>query len=244
VGAADGGHRPLRQQLTGQRVWVFDPQQLAHTAQTMWWNPLAGVDSVEAAERLAGHFVAGVKTERDKIWSQAAGELLDGLLLAAALGGRHLGTVYGWLTNEHTDAPPQILEQHGFDEVAHSLRGFARLPHETRGSVFLTARAATACLRNPAIMGWVTPPASSDIEGFEPSSVIGTRQTVHLLSKDSGGSAAPLVAALIRAGIAGAEARGGRLDPRWQWCWTRPPRWHRSRICRCWCRMPGHGRSS
>jgi type IV secretory pathway TraG/TraD family ATPase VirD4 len=125
--------------------------------------------------------------------------------------------VYGWLTNEHTDAPPQILEQHGFDEVAHSLRGFARLPHETRGSVFFTARAATACLRNPAIMGWVTPPASSDIEGFEPSSVIGTRQTVYLLSKDSGGSAAPLVAALadalIRAGIAGAEARGGRLDP-------------------------------
>ncbi len=44
-----------------------------------------------------------------------------------------------------------------------------------------------------------------------------TRQTLYLLSKDGGGSAAPLVAALtdrvMRAGVLAAEARGGRLDP-------------------------------
>lgn len=205
----------VRAQRTGARVHVFDPQQLAHTPQGLWWNPLAGITTVEAAERLAGHFLATMPGEKQRIWGQSATELLGGLILAAALDGQPLPQVYEWLVNEHATAPPVILTGHGFTEVAASLKGMGRLAEETRSSVYFTARAATACLRNPQIMAWVTPTAG--VDEFAPDRFIGTRETLYLLSKDSGGSAAPLVAALadavIRAGIRAAEAQGGRVDP-------------------------------
>jgi len=52
---------------------------------------------------------------------------------------------------------------------------------------------------------------------FRPEAFPGSRQTLYLLSKDEGGSAGPLVAALtdrvLRCGVTAAEHRGGRLDP-------------------------------
>jgi len=61
----------LRGKQTGQLVWTFDPQRIAHAAQSWWWNPLAGLDTVEEAERLAGHFVLTVDDERSKdIWAR------------------------------------------------------------------------------------------------------------------------------------------------------------------------------
>ncbi len=79
----------LRGQQAGQRVWTFDPQHIAHAEQSWWWNPLAGLDTVEEAERLAGHFVLTVDDERSKdIWGPAAQELLAGLLLGCQDLGR------------------------------------------------------------------------------------------------------------------------------------------------------------
>ena len=52
---------------------------------------------------------------------------------------------------------------------------------------------------------------------LDPDTFVTAANTLYLLSKDSGGAAAPLVAALtdrvLRAGERLAEARGGRLDP-------------------------------
>lgn len=57
----------------------------------------------------------------------------------------------------------------------------------------------------------------ADHSAFMPPSFQTASPCLYLLSKDSGGSAAPLVAALadavIRAGIGAAEAQGGRVDP-------------------------------
>ncbi len=204
-----------RAHRTGAPVHVFDPQQLAHTPQGLWWNPLAGIDTVEAAERLAGHFLATIAGEKQRIWGQSATELLGGLILAAAVAGRLLPQVYQWLTNDLATEPSTLAAAAGFDQVAQSLREMSRLAEETRSSVYFTARAAAACLRNPQIMAWVTPTAGA--VQFHPGAFIPTRETLYLLSKDSGGSAAPLVAALadavIRAGISAAEAQGGRVDP-------------------------------
>lgn len=204
-----------RQRRTRKPVHVFDPQQLALSKQKFWWNPLASVTSVEHAERLAGHFFATMPEEKTRIWGQSATELLGGLLLAAALDGQPLTRVYDWLTNEHVIEPIPILQAAGFDQVARSVQSLSGLAHETRSSVYFTARAATACLRNPQIMAWVTP--DPDLPEFRTDDFITTRETLYLLSKDSGGSAAPLVAALadaaIRSGIAAAEAAGGRCDP-------------------------------
>jgi len=227
----------LRFAQTGERVWTFDPQRIAHTPQSWWWNPLAELSTVAEANRLAGHFVATVEDDRRDIWGPAAKELLATLLLAAAVSGQTLLDVYAWLADEATPIPGGLLREHGYDLLARTLRGTQDSPPETRGSVYFTARAATACLRDGQITAWVTPPAynsaphrpdhpnrTDDPGGvggplveFRPEAFPGSRQTLYLLSKDEGGSAGPLVAALtdrvLRCGVTAAEHRGGRLDP-------------------------------
>jgi len=227
----------LRATQTGERVWTFDPQRIAHTPQSWWWNPLRDLTTVAEANRLAGHFVATVEDDRRDIWGPAARELLATLLLAAAVGGGTLLDVYAWLADEATPIPGGLLREHGYDLLARTLRGTQDSPPETRGSVYFTARAATACLRDGQITAWVTPPAcnrasyrpddpgGTDPAGgvaeplveFQPETFPTSRQTLYLLSKDEGGSAGPLVAALtdrvLRCGVTAAERAGGRLDP-------------------------------
>ena len=88
-------------------------------------------------------------------------------------------------------------------------------PAETRGSVLFTARTALRCLRDPQITAWTT--QRPGLNRFDPAAFLGSRQTLYLLSKDGGGPAAPLVAALtdrvLRWAVNAAQDRGGRLDP-------------------------------
>jgi type IV secretory pathway TraG/TraD family ATPase VirD4 len=209
----------IREQDTGERVWTFDPQAIAHAQQTWWWDPLRGLDTVEEAERLAGHFVLTVEDDRSRdIWGPAAQELLAALLLAAKTCGGTILDVYDWLNDEATPVPAEVLRGAGLRGIAASLQGTQHSPPEARGSVYFTARVAAKCLRNPAITAWVTPPPGARrLEEFDAAAFPMSRQSLYLLSKDGGGSAAPLVAALtdrvMRAGVVAAERRGGRLDP-------------------------------
>ncbi len=218
----------IRNDETGERVWTFDPQRIAWAPQTWWWDPLADLDSVEEAERLASHFVLTVEDDRSKdIWGPAAQELLAALLLAARAGGGTMHDVYDWLNDEANPVPVETLKDAGYRGIAASLAATQGSPAETRGSVYFTARVAAKCLRNPEITGWITPPvnpivtgpdgAAVRVEQFRPAGLPSSRQTLYLLSKDGGGSAAPLVAALtdrvIRAATLAAERAGGRLDP-------------------------------
>ena len=206
----------LRAADTGQRVWAFDPQRIARGPRSWWWDPIGDLGNVEDAERLASHFVLTVEDDRAKdIWGPAAQELLAALLMAAKVSGADLTAVYQWLNQESVPTPADLLRPR-YPALAASLRGAMDAPAETRGSVYFTARTAAKCLRNPEITRWVTPPASG-LDRFDPDAFVRSRQTLYLLSKDGGGSAAPLVAALtdrvLRAAVSAAEADGGRLDP-------------------------------
>ena len=218
----------IRADETQQRVWTFDPQRIAWEPQTWWWDPLADLSSVEEAERLASHFVLTVEDDRSKdIWGPAAQELLAALMLAARSCGGTMHDVYEWLNDEANPVPVQTLKGAGYRGIAASLAGTQGSPAETRGSVYFTARVAAKCLRNPDITAWITPPADPIVTGpdgtavrveqFQPAALPTSRQTLYLLSKDGGGSAAPLVAALtdrvMRAATLAAERAGGRLDP-------------------------------
>jgi type IV secretory pathway TraG/TraD family ATPase VirD4 len=212
----------VRGGLTGERVWSFDPQRIVDVDQSWWWNPLRGVaeasDPIEEAERLAGHFVLTVEDSRSRdIWGPAASGLLSALILAAAVDDRSMLDVYRWLAVDGTPTPVDLLTEHGWTAAAASLSGLYSDPPETRGSVYFTARTATRCLGNPLITAWITPPKDgAELEEFLPRSFPATRQTLYLMSKDGGGAAGPLVAAMtdavMRAGVVAAERRGGRLD--------------------------------
>ncbi|MGQ7296959.1 type IV secretory system conjugative DNA transfer family protein [Quadrisphaera sp. KR29] len=218
----------LRAQQTDEIVWVFDPQQITFAPQTWWWNPLRGVTNIEEAHRLAGHFVQEVRGSRNRdFWTSAAHDLLTGLLLAAADAGKDLHDVYNWLNDPTNPEPADLLAGHGRAAASASLRGRQLGAPETRDGVFETARTAAQCLRDEAIMSWVTAPpgdgtdaegaAAARVKEFDAVGFAVSRQSLYLLSRDGAGAAAPLVAAItdrvMREAVRAAERRGGRLDP-------------------------------
>jgi type IV secretory pathway TraG/TraD family ATPase VirD4 len=213
----------LRQRDTTEPVWEFDPQHIVGVERSWWWNPLRGVTDVEEAHRLAGHFVQevrGGRSQRD-FWTSAAHDLLTGLIRAAALSRQSLVEVYEWLNDPVLTTPAQILREHGERAAAASLSGRQNGAPETRDGVYETARTAAQCLRDGAIMAWVTPSSRGadgrDVVEFDAAAFPRTRQSLYLLSKDGAGAAAPLVAALtdrvMREATRTAERAGGRLDP-------------------------------
>ena len=207
----------LREQATGGRVWLFDPQHITYQPQTWWWNLLDGLRTVEDAHRLAGHFVLTVADEqRRDLWGPAAQDLLSALFLAAASAGLTLHDVAGWLNEPAVPTPAELLMDAGFTAMAASLRGAQNGAAETRDGIYQTARTAAKAMTDPQIMAWVTPPRRGLLPVFDPGEFAASRDTLYLLSK-SRSAAAPLIAALsdtaMRAAERHAERLGGRLDP-------------------------------
>lgn len=199
------------------KVWTFDPQGIAHTPREMWWDMLADCDTIEGARRLAGHFVSSVNDDSSKkdFWISAAQNTLTALFLAAARGGASVSDLLGWLADPADRAPIDLLREVGMPAMAEQLQGTVRGAVETRDGIYETARQCVACLLDPGILAWVSPdPARPE---FVPDEHVLGRDTLYLLSKDGGGSAAGVIAGLadatMRAGVVAAERMGGRLDP-------------------------------
>ncbi|MGW1505624.1 type IV secretory system conjugative DNA transfer family protein [Streptomyces mirabilis] len=198
-------------------VWTFDPQGIAHAPRAMWWNILGECHTIEGARRMAGHFVASVNddTAKKDFWISAAQNTLTALFLAAARGRAPLTDLLAWLADPADRTPIDLLREVGLVAMAEQLQGTVRGAVETRDGIYETARQTASCLLDPEILAWVTP--DPELPEFRPDRhVLGT-DTLYLLSKDGGGSAAGVIAGLadatMRAGVVAAERMGGRLDP-------------------------------
>lgn len=123
-------------------VWTMDPQQIAHAAREMWWNPLASARTLDGANRLAGHFLAASvdASQQGDFWSKAGSNILSQLLLAAALDERPITDIMQWLAFPADRTPLDILRDHDFAAVAAQLKGTIEGPR----------RRATASTRPPA----------------------------------------------------------------------------------------------
>ncbi|MEV0940955.1 type IV secretory system conjugative DNA transfer family protein [Micromonospora wenchangensis] len=198
-------------------VWTFDPQGIAHVPRRMWWDILADCTSIEGARRLAGHFVASVNddTAKKDFWISAAQNTLTALFLAAARGRVPVAELLGWLADPADRTPIDLLRDAGLPAMAEQLQGTVRGAVETRDGIYETARQCVACLLDPEILAWVSP--DPYLPQFRPERHVLGRDTLFLLSKDGGGSAAGVIAGLadatLRAGVVAAERMGGRLDP-------------------------------
>ncbi|WP_200300665.1 TraM recognition domain-containing protein [Streptomyces adelaidensis] len=198
-------------------VWTFDPQGIAHTPRALWWDMLADAATIEGARRLAGHFVGAVNddaTKRD-FWISAAQNTLTALFHAANRGERQVDEVLSWLADPADRTPVDLLRDAGMSALADQLQGTVQGAVETRDGIYETARQCVACLLDPAISAWVSP--DPDLPQFLPERHVLSPDTLYLLSKDGGGSAAGVIAAcadsVLRAGVGAAERMGGRLDP-------------------------------
>ena len=202
---------------SGSRIWTFDPQGVTAAGRRFWVDMLAGLNSVEAANRMAGHFVLTIDDASKKdIWGPAAQELITSLLLAAASSGRTLHAVSRWLDEPATPTPAELLDDAGYAALASALRGAQMGAAETRDGIYQTARTAARCLHDPQIMAWVTPPEDPRLPCFDPARFAGTRDALYLIT-ESRSAASPLIAGItdlvMRAGRRRAEQAGGRLDP-------------------------------
>ncbi|WP_405467386.1 TraM recognition domain-containing protein [Streptomyces jietaisiensis] len=199
------------------KVWTFDPQGIAHTERAMWWNLLGDCGTIEGARRLAGHFVASVNddTAKKDFWISAAQNTLTALFLAAARGGAPVVDLLGWLADPADRTPVDLLRDADLTAMAEQLQGTVRGAVETRDGIYETARQTVSCLLDPEILAWVTP--DPRLPEFRPDRHVVGKDTLYLLSKDGGGSAAGVIAGLadatMRAGVVAAERMGGRLDP-------------------------------
>jgi Type IV secretory system Conjugative DNA transfer len=143
---------------SGSTVWLFDPQRITGAGQAWWWNPLAGLATVEAAHRIASHFVLTIDdSSRRDLWGPAAQDLLCAVFLAAASSGRSLRECGRWLADAGSPIPAELLDTAGFHALAASLRGTQHGAPETRDGIYQTARTAAKCLNDEDIMRWVTP---------------------------------------------------------------------------------------
>ncbi|WP_045559383.1 type IV secretory system conjugative DNA transfer family protein [Streptomyces sp. FxanaA7] len=198
-------------------VWTFDPQGIAHTPRGLWWDMLADAATIEGARRLAGHFVGAVNDDASKrdFWISAAQNTLTALLHAANRGGRQVGEVLSWLADPADRTPVDLLRDAGMTALADQLQGTVQGAVETRDGIYETARQCVACLLDPTIAAWVSP--DPELPQFLPERHVLSADTLYLLSKDGGGSAAGVIAAcadsVLRAGVVASERMGGRLDP-------------------------------
>ncbi len=206
--------------LTGT-VWVFDPQGLVGADPTWWWDPLADVRTLSAAELLADHFAEDARNPRsggDAYFDGAGRSLLAGLLLAAAADRRPVTDIHGWLTDPTDDTPAVLLRTAGHTAVADAVRAVVTAPDRQRAGVYGTALQMVACLTNPTTTRWVTPPTDPDTRArrFTPAAFVTSRDTLYSLSREGRGSAGALVTALTVAVTQAAETHattcpGGRL---------------------------------
>ena len=198
---------------SGSTVWLFDPQRITGSGQRWWWNPLAGLATVEAAHRLASHFVLTVEdnTRRD-LWGPAAQDLLCALFLAAASSGRSLRECGRWLADAGSPIPAELLDAAGLPRPGREpARRAERRPGNPRRHLpdrphrgEMPQRRGHHALGHPA--------ARQALPAFDPAAFAASRDTLYLLT-ESRSAASPLIAALtdavMRAGRRQAERAGG-----------------------------------
>lgn len=204
----------------GHKTWVFDPQNIAGTTQSWWWNPLSYVTNISAAEDMAKVFDAsihGANDTKNAYFGAESQVLVACLLLAAARGNYPITRLIRWLSEVNDDEPIMILKR--FDdtrESANRLEGIYGLPFETKGGVFGGANQLVSFLTNQEITKWITPPTHGFIPHFDAEEYVRSTDTLYLLSQEGKGNASAVVTALTVAVIDEAkklsELNGGRVD--------------------------------
>lgn len=210
----------LTSRKSGGKVWVFDPMDVAAMQSQFYWDPLSFVHDETSAAQAAKLFAeAGrpLDAKTDAFFDPAGQECCASLLLAAAASGADITQVLKWADRPKNQEAVEILRKAGWHLQASSLEGQYNLFHETRDSVFNTARLMLRFINNKAALPWIASEGDADPRPmFDPDAFVRSRDTMICLSREGVGSFGPLVALLTTAVIEAAEryaktCPGGRM---------------------------------
>ena len=190
----------------GRPVAVLDPFDLAHGVPELVWDPIVGCVDSMVAERRAKAFTAGTvkgavhhgsRDEAARFYAAEGAKVLQAYFHAAALTGRTVEQVLGWVADpQNATQPEEILRTHPhaapfWDGL---LRGALHGDDRTAGNTATTVQQAMALFFQEPIRRRCTPgdgrPATDLAE------VITRGGTVYLLGRDDPyASASPLMTA-------------------------------------------------
>ncbi|MFK4637122.1 type IV secretory pathway TraG/TraD family ATPase VirD4 [Paenarthrobacter histidinolovorans] len=188
-------------------VWAFNPQKISPDRATWWWNPLSYVTDDDQAQKLSDIFKAaksGPNSKGDDPYFDPEGiDLMAALFLAAAMGKKPVSIVYDWISGGRVamEEPKRILREakNGiYARHADGLEAQLQLDDGQRDGIVGTAKSSLKVLKSVGIQDWVNPKGPNDPRPqFSPETFVReAKDTLYLLSKEGGGSAAALTTAL------------------------------------------------
>ncbi|ALQ32550.1 conjugal transfer protein TraG [Arthrobacter sp. YC-RL1] len=199
-------------------VWVHDVQGIIGEEPSWWWNPLSFVTDMETAEKLADVFLASATdagAKQDAYFESDGKRLLAHLFFAAAVGRRPITDVFAWAQDPEDFTARDLLKGHGHIALANSLEQIQKLTPKQRDGVYGTMRPWVNVLSYDKVIPWIRNNGANRPEFDHRKLATGT-DTLYLISKEGGGSARAITAALVMAVMTEAEKTaasqpGGRL---------------------------------
>lgn len=205
------------------RVWVFDLQGVStgnrQQRASFWFDPLRTVTDLPSAAAVCGYFISAATdpgARVDAYFDGNARDLFASYLLAAALAGGDIRHVVEWLTHTQSQIPPAVLEQHGYPELARTMRGKQAVNAKQRDGFYDMARRFLSPLDEPRYAEAVLPNRrvviGTDNHGqvtitpgrylhelpeFLAEEFVAGTDTMYALSKDGPGSSSAISSALI-----------------------------------------------
>lgn len=180
------------------RLWVFDPTGAgSETAgvQELRWSPVtASVDwggALLIARALTTN--VGVGTTDRSHWASRAQALLAPLLHAAAVHGRDMETVLGWVMAHELDEPGVLLEDERCSRLAFgSLLGVFNTEERERSSIFSAAADALQAYASEHAL------AAAKDPNFNAEAFVRSNDTVYIHAPgEAQAQAAPVVCGLL-----------------------------------------------
>lgn len=193
VAAATAGVRSL-----GGRTWVFDPTGAAtgsRFGEELRWSPVTGSRDWDEALLMARAMTArvGVGTTDQSHWASRAQALLAPLLHVAAVHGKSMDEVVGWVMRHELDEPGMLLEDQRCSQLAFgSLVGIFNTEERERASIFSAAADALQAYASESALRAARDP------NFDAAAFVRSGDTVYIHAPaERQAAAAPIVCGLL-----------------------------------------------
>ncbi len=180
------------------RLWVFDPTGASPAdGRQLRWSPVRVSAQWDGALLMARAMSAGARvghgSTNEGHWAKRAQALLAPLLHAAAVDGREMEEVVGWVMAHDIDTAGVILERDTASRLAFgSLLGIHNTEPRERASIFSAAADAMDAYTAEAALNAAQDP------NFDPDAFVGSQDTIYIHAPaEQQAAAAPLVCGLL-----------------------------------------------
>jgi type IV secretory pathway TraG/TraD family ATPase VirD4 len=180
------------------RVWIFDPTGASSAPaglEQLRWSPVTSALTWDGAIVIARAMTVnvGVGTTDRSHWANRAQALLAPMLHAAAVHGRSMETVVGWVMRHELDEPGFLLEDQRSSQLAFgSMVGLRNTEDRERSSIFSAAADALQAYTSEGALRTASDP------NFDPAAFIVGGDTVYIWAPaEEQAAVAPVVCGLL-----------------------------------------------